>query len=61
MKKPSIRVIDYVVLVQSNVMTIEDVPSDIQGKVAEWLSFFVDGKKENNSETARGGLNAQNN
>lgn len=44
MEKPSVRTIDYVVLVQSSVMSLDEVPQDIQQEVASWLSFFVSGK-----------------
>ncbi|WP_276804579.1 CD1375 family protein [Lactobacillus hominis] len=43
MEKPSVRTIDYVVLVQSSVMSLDEVPQDIQEEVARWLSFFVSG------------------
>ncbi|WP_297816868.1 hypothetical protein [uncultured Lactobacillus sp.] len=46
MEKPSVRTIDYVVLVQSSVMSLDEVPTDIQQEVARWLSFFVSGKPE---------------
>jgi len=31
---------DYVVLVQDGVMTIENVPADVQGEATKWLEYF---------------------
>lgn len=38
---PNVRTVDYVSLVQSGIMTLEQVPADIQSEVARWLSFFA--------------------
>lgn len=37
---PNTRVMDYVVLVQDGVMTVENVPADVQGEVTKWLEYF---------------------
>lgn len=37
---PNTRTIDYVSLVQDKIMSIEDVPSDIQAEVTKWLEYF---------------------
>jgi hypothetical protein len=37
---PNTRVIDYTVLVQDNIMSIQDVPADIRDEVAKWLKYF---------------------
>lgn len=45
---------NYVVLVQSNVMTLDEVPTDIRDETAKWLSFFINGSLDevnNNDET----------
>ena len=42
-KAPNIRVIDYVVLVQSGVAGVDEIPSDIKNEVISWLSFFTNG------------------
>lgn len=44
--KPSIRTIDYTALVQDGIMTIDEVPKDIQAEVAKWSGYFVTGKQE---------------
>lgn len=44
--KPSIRTIDYTALVQDGIMTIDEVPKDIQTEVAKWSGYFVTGKQE---------------
>lgn len=55
--KPSIRTIDYVVLVQSAVIELDEVPSDIQEEVTKWLSFFVTGKLETANENDKEEVN----
>lgn len=37
---PNARIVDYVVLVQTGKMTIDQLPKDIQEDVSSWLSFF---------------------
>lgn len=37
---PNTRVIDYTVLVQNKVMSVEDVPEDIRAEVTKWLEYF---------------------
>lgn len=48
--KPVTRVIDYVVLVQDNVMAIDDVPVDVKGEVTKWMRYFQ-GIKDNAATT----------
>lgn len=44
--KPSIRTIDYTALVQDGIMTMDEVPKDVQSEVAKWAGYFVTGKQE---------------
>lgn len=37
---PNARIVDYVVLVQTGKMTIDQLPTDIQEDVTQWLAFF---------------------
>ncbi|WP_168184583.1 hypothetical protein [Lactobacillus xujianguonis] len=39
-KKPNTRVIDYVTLVQDNVLAIDGVPADIREDVTKWIRYF---------------------
>lgn len=41
---PSTTVFNYVVLIESKIMTLDEVPELLQEEVAKWLSFFVNGK-----------------
>lgn len=41
--KPSILTMDYVALVQDGVMTINDVPQNLQSEVSKWSGYFLDG------------------
>lgn len=43
--KPSILTMDYVALVQDGVMTINDVPQNLQSEVSKWSGYFLDGKE----------------
>lgn len=51
MKKPNTRTIDYATLIQDNILTIDDVPTDIKQNVTDLLRYFAgisddDSKKE---------------
>lgn len=51
-KKPNARIIDYVALVQDNVLTIEEVPADIREDVTEWIRYFSGIKDEETKDVA---------
>lgn len=57
--KPSIRTIDYTALVQDGIMTIYEVPKDIQAEVSKWLGYFVTGKQEPETEAKSNESNNQ--
>lgn len=44
--KPSVRTVDYIAFVQSGVMQLSDVPTDIRDEVANWMSFLIKGTKK---------------
>lgn len=43
--KPSTLTIDYVALVQDGILTINDVPQNLQSEVSKWSSYFLTGKE----------------
>jgi hypothetical protein len=62
---PNTRVIDYVVLIQDNIMSIQDVPADIRDEVAKWLKYFqtpiqkTDSVDKTTDDLKDGGVNEQ--
>lgn len=38
--KPNTRILDYVVLIQDGVLTLDDVPQDIKGAVTKWVRYL---------------------
>lgn len=44
MNKPSLQVMNYIALVQSSVIAIDEVPAYLKADVEKWLAFFKNGK-----------------
>lgn len=44
MNKPSLQVMNYIALVQSSVIGIDEVPNYIKADVEKWLDFFKTGR-----------------
>ncbi|MBS5831861.1 hypothetical protein QP343_05785 [Lactobacillus jensenii] len=42
--KPTTIVMNYVALIQSSVISIDEVPTYIKADVEKWLAFFKNGK-----------------
>lgn len=38
--KPNTRILDYVVLVQDGVLTLDDVPQDVKSQVTKWVRYL---------------------
>ena len=38
--KPNTRILDYVVLIQDGVLTLDDVPQDIAKEVTKWVRYL---------------------
>lgn len=38
--KPNTRILDYVVLIQDGVLTLDDVPQDIKSAVTKWVRYL---------------------
>lgn len=38
--KPNTRILDYTVLIQDGVLTLDDVPQDIKGAVTKWVRYL---------------------
>lgn len=38
--KPNTRIIDYTVLIQDGVLTLDDVPQDIKSAVTKWVRYL---------------------
>ena len=38
--KPNTRILDYIVLIQDGVLTLDDVPQDIKGAVTKWVRYL---------------------
>ena len=38
--KPNTRILDYVVLIQDGVLTLDDVPQDIKSSVTKWVRYL---------------------
>lgn len=38
--KPNTRILDYVTLVQDGVLTLDDVPQDINKEVTKWVRYL---------------------
>lgn len=38
--KPNTRILDYVVLIQDGVLTLDDVPQDIVKEVTKWVRYL---------------------
>ena len=38
--KPNTRILDYVVLIQDGVLTLDDVPQDIKQLVTKWVRYL---------------------
>ncbi|MCT7685995.1 hypothetical protein [Lactobacillus iners] len=43
MNKPSLQVMNYIALVQSSVISIDEVPAYLKADVEKWLTFFKTG------------------
>lgn len=43
--KPSIRTMDYVALVQDQILGLDEVPKDIQTEVGKWSGYLMTGQK----------------
>lgn len=48
--KPSVRTVDYIAFVQSGVMQLSDVPTDIRDEVASWMSYLIKGTEKGESD-----------
>lgn len=44
MNKPSLQVMNYIALVQSSVISLDEVPNYVKSDVEKWLNFFKTGK-----------------
>lgn len=38
--KPNTRILDYTTLIQDGVLTLDDVPQDIEGAVTKWVRYL---------------------
>lgn len=38
--KPNTRILDYVVLIQDGVLTLDDVPQDVKQAVTKWVRYL---------------------
>ncbi|QLL73803.1 hypothetical protein [Lactobacillus crispatus] len=38
--KPNTRIIDYTVLIQDGVLTLDDIPQDIKSSVTKWVRYL---------------------
>ena len=44
--KPNTRILDYTALVQDGVLTLDDVPQDINKEVTKWVRYLAGIKDE---------------
>lgn len=47
MKKPNTRIMDYVTLAQDGILSVEDMPKDVQDQVTKLVRYFA-GVEDNN-------------